>query len=134
MERVNVRTLSPPAMPWTPDAAVADLSFISLRTVLGALVSVCAQGADFVLMVKPQFEVGRDALGKGGVVRDPQLWASAMRGVVEAAGALGLHLAGATASTVPGPAGNREFFLWLLAGGSPAKEAIERAIAEASGG
>ena len=134
MERVNVRTLSPQAMPWISDAAVADLSFISLRTVLPALVSVCAEEGDFVLMVKPQFEVGRDALGKGGVVRDPELWASAMRGVVETAEALGLGLVGTTASEVPGPAGNREFFLWLRTGVSPAEEAIERAVAEASGG
>lgn len=134
MERVNVRSLEPDAMPWVPDGVVADLSFISLRTVLAALVSVASEEADHVLMVKPQFEVRRDAIGAGGVVRDPALWESSMTGVVEVALSLGLGLVGATASDVPGPAGNREFFLWLRAGASPAPDAIGRAVAEAGGG
>jgi 23S rRNA (cytidine1920-2'-O)/16S rRNA (cytidine1409-2'-O)-methyltransferase len=134
MERVNIRSLERDALPWIPDGVVADLSFISLRTVLPALVSVAAGEADHVLMVKPQFEVGRDALGKGGVVRDPALWQVAIAGVVEAATTLGLGLAGATASDVPGPAGNREFFVWLRSGADPRPDLIRRAVAEASGG
>lgn len=134
MERINVRSLEPGAMPWVPDGVVADLSFISLRTVLRVLVSVASEEADHVLMVKPQFEVARDAIGKGGVVRDPVLWESSMTKVVEAADALGLGIVGATASDVVGPAGNREFFVWFRPGATPDPDAIGRAVAEADGG
>lgn len=134
MERVNVRTLTPDDLPWAPDGVVADLSFISLRTVLPALVAVADSQADHIVMVKPQFEVGKQAISKGGVVTDPSLWRSAIEGVVEAGRALGLSLVGATASDTPGPAGNREFFLWLRKGSKAGPEAVERAISEASGG
>ena len=113
IERLNLRELAPAHLPWPPDGVVADLSFISLRLVLPALAGVASDGADFVVLVKPQFEVGRDAIGKGGVVRDPELWIAAMEGVAEAGRKAGLGLAGAAPSALPGPAGNREFFLHL---------------------
>ena len=133
MERVNVRELRPNDLPWPPDGIVADLSFISLRTVLPVLVDVARPGADIVLMVKPQFEVGRANVGKGGVVKDPGLWTEAIEAVVETAQGLGLGLVAATASDLPGPAGNREFFTWLRAGAPGDIAAIDNAVAEASG-
>ena len=133
MERVNVRELRPEQLPWVPDGVVADLSFISLRTVLPALVGAAGPGADLIVMVKPQFEVGRANVGKGGVVRDPGLWEMAVSSVVETANELGLGLVGATASDVPGPAGNREFFAWFRPGAEGDPDAIATAIAEASG-
>lgn len=130
IERLNLRELTVDHLPWRPDGVVADLSFISLRLVLPPLAAVAGEGADFVVLVKPQFEVGRDAIGKGGVVRDPSLWIESMRGVADAARSLGLGLAGAVPSEVPGPAGNREFFLHLRAGGDAGGAALEAAAAE----
>ena len=115
MERTNVRTLSADALPWLASVVVADLSFISLKVVLPALVSCSTPTADYLLMVKPQFEVGRAAVGEG-VVRDPQLRVDAVSSVTAAAAALGLHVRGVTASPLPGPAGNVEYFLWLQHG------------------
>ena len=133
MERVNVRELQPDQLPWVPDGVVADLSFISLRTVLPALTRSVGPSADLILMVKPQFEVGRSNVGKSGVVRDPALWEIAVESVVEAADGSGLGLVSATASDVPGPAGNREFFVWLRRDAPTDPSAIGSAIAEASG-
>lgn len=133
LERTNVRHLAPGMLPWTPDGVVADLSFISLTLVLQALVEVAAPEADFVLLVKPQFEAGRAAVSRGGVVRDPEMWARAMRKVASAGTALGLELAGATRSDPPGPAGNREFFLHLRRGAAIDNRAIERAVREVIG-
>jgi 23S rRNA (cytidine1920-2'-O)/16S rRNA (cytidine1409-2'-O)-methyltransferase len=92
---------------------VADLSFISLRLVLAPLAACSAEDADLVLMVKPQFEVGRERLGAGGVVRDPDLRRDAVVAVGEAAREVGLGVRGVQASPLPGPSGNVEFFLWL---------------------
>ena len=125
IERVNVRDLTNDLLPWRPEGIVADLSFISLRVVLPAFVAVAEADADFLLMVKPQFEVGRADVGKGGVVRDPALWTAAVQNVVERAADEGLGLAGAAASPLPGPAGNREFFVWLRRDATP--EALSRA-------
>jgi 23S rRNA (cytidine1920-2'-O)/16S rRNA (cytidine1409-2'-O)-methyltransferase len=131
-ERVNVRSAQQAALPWRAQGVVADLSFISLTLVLPNLVTLAEPGADFVLLVKPQFELDRGSVGKGGVVRDPGLWRLAMQRVVAAAHDLGLQVAGATASQLPGPAGNREFFLHLRRdGGGGPEEAIARAISEA---
>jgi 23S rRNA (cytidine1920-2'-O)/16S rRNA (cytidine1409-2'-O)-methyltransferase len=94
---------------------VADLSFISLTLVIPALVACAAPEADFLLMVKPQFEVGRDKVGDG-VVRDPEVRASAVAIVADAAGRSGLGVLGVTASPLPGPSGNVEYFLWLRRG------------------
>ena len=112
LERTNVRDLRADALPFAPEIVVADLSFISLRLVVGALAGIAAEGgADLVLLVKPQFEAGRDAVGPGGVVRDPEGWRTAILGVAEASEAAGLRPADVMASPVRGPAGNVEFLL-----------------------
>ena len=133
LERTNVRELTLDDLPWTADAVVADLSFISLRLVLPALRRVSRDDADLVLLVKPQFEVGKGQVGAGGVVRDPELWRSAIAQVVEAASELDLGLVAVVVSEVPGPAGNREFFVHLRAGASGDRSAIDAAIAEVAG-
>lgn len=133
LERTNVRDLAPGMLPWEPEAAVADLSFISLKVVLPALAQLVAGNGDHVLLVKPQFEVGREDVGRG-VVRDPALWSSAIRGVVESAQRLELGLVDVAASRLAGPAGNREFFVHLRRG-APATETealIDAAIASVS--
>ncbi len=112
-DRTNVRTLTPEAIGGPVELIVADLSFISLALVLPALTACAAPGADLVPMVKPQFEVGRERLGAGGVVRDLGHRADAVAGVVRAAGLLGWGLTGVVASPLPGPSGNVEFFVHL---------------------
>ena len=131
LERTNVRNLTGGDLPFAPEGVVADLSFISLTVVLPALVGVAAGDADLVLLVKPQFEVGKGKVGKGGVVRDAGLWKEALLRVVDAAAAEGLGLAGATPSRHPGPAGNREFFVHLRAGAAGSAELIDRAVEDA---
>ncbi|WP_017559650.1 TlyA family RNA methyltransferase [Nocardiopsis baichengensis] len=132
MERCNVRELTADMLGGDrPGLVVGDLSFISLSLVLPPLVRCAAPEADFALMVKPQFEVGRDRVGAGGVVREAGLRAEAVRRVAGAAGELGLGVPGVAASPLPGPSGNVEYFLWLRAGAPPlSEEALERAIAE----
>jgi 23S rRNA (cytidine1920-2'-O)/16S rRNA (cytidine1409-2'-O)-methyltransferase len=115
LDRVNVRSLTAQQVAPAPGLVVADLSFISLTLVLPALVACATPDADFVLMVKPQFEVGRNEV-RGGVVVDPGLRVSAVAQVASAAQKLGLGVLGVTASPLPGPAGNVEYFLWLRAG------------------
>ncbi|MDP9068068.1 MAG: TlyA family RNA methyltransferase [Actinomycetota bacterium] len=132
IERTNIRFLRRGDLPFAPDGVTADLSFISLTVVLPALAAVAGDGCDHVLMVKPQFEVGREAVGRGGVVRDPDLWRAAVEKVVMEARELGLGLVGVAPSLLPGPAGNREFFVHLRAGREPDPDAIDRAIAEVS--
>jgi 23S rRNA (cytidine1920-2'-O)/16S rRNA (cytidine1409-2'-O)-methyltransferase len=130
LERVNVRGLRPEQVAPPPGLVVADLSFISLTTVLPALVRCAAPDADFVLLVKPQFEVGRGRVGPGGVVRDPELRAEAVSAVARAAESRGLGVAGVTASPLPGPAGNVEYFLWLRRSAPPLDRGdLERAVA-----
>ncbi|MCL2781868.1 MAG: TlyA family RNA methyltransferase [Actinomycetia bacterium] len=118
LDRTNVRALTPERIGGPAQLTVADLSFISLRVVLPALTACTAEDGDLVPMVKPQFEVGRERLGRGGVVRDPALRAQTVRAVAEFAGALGWSVAGVARSPLPGPAGNVEFFLWLRRGAS----------------
>lgn len=128
LERTNIRDLDPEALPWRADGLVADLSFISLRLLIPSFIRCVSSDGDFILMVKPQFEVGREALGKGGVVRDRGFWRASIRGVVEAAQRDGLALVGAAASDLTGPKGNHEFFVHLRRGDDSDMEAIERAI------
>jgi len=116
-EGVNVRDLRAGDVEPAPGLVVADLSFISLTLVLPALVAVAAPDADLLVMVKPQFEVGRERLGSGGVVRDPALRAQAVLGVAHAAAGLGLTVRDVARSPLPGPSGNVEFFLWLVPAG-----------------
>ncbi|MEV5830846.1 TlyA family RNA methyltransferase [Spirillospora sp. NPDC052242] len=133
LERVNIRDLEPGMLgdgP-PPDLVVGDLSFISLKLVLDPVRRCVAPDADYAVMVKPQFEVGKDRVGAGGVVRDPELRADAVRGVAAHAATLGLGVRGVTASPLPGPSGNVEYFLWLRAG-APAldEDALAKAVAE----
>ncbi|GAA2071508.1 TlyA family RNA methyltransferase [Williamsia deligens] len=123
-DRVNVRHLDAAAIDGPVDLVVADLSFISLRLVLPAFAACVAPGGDVVPMVKPQFEVGKDRVGSGGVVRDPELRAQAVTDVATAAAGVGLRTLGVVASPLPGPSGNVEYFLWLRRdGGSPHDDA-----------
>jgi 23S rRNA (cytidine1920-2'-O)/16S rRNA (cytidine1409-2'-O)-methyltransferase len=129
LDRVNVRTLDQVSP--VPGLVVADLSFISLTLVLPALAACAAPDADFVLLVKPQFEVGKGRVGAGGVVRETTDRSASVRKVAEAAGQLGLGVLGVTASPLPGPAGNVEYFLWLRRGAPPLDEGqLQRAIEE----
>lgn len=131
-DRTNVRELTLEAIGGQAvDLVVGDLSFIPLGLVLPALARCCAPDADLLLMVKPQFEVGRERLGSGGVVRSGQLRAEAVRTVAGQAGGLGLGVLGVTASPLPGPSGNVEYFLWLRAGAPELDPAdVDRAVAE----
>jgi len=115
VERTNVRDLTPEAIGGPADLVVADLSFISLSTVLPALAGCAAPNADIVPMVKPQFEVGKGQVGAGGVVHDPGLRADTVSSVARRAGELGWHTVDVTASPLPGPSGNVEYFLRLRA-------------------
>ena len=129
MDRVNVRTLD--RVSPVPELVVADLSFISLTLVLPALIACAAPDADFVLLVKPQFEVGKGRVGAGGVVRETTDRSAAVHRVTAAAGQLGLGVEGVTASPLPGPAGNVEYFVWLHRGAPPLDEdELQRAIEE----
>jgi 23S rRNA (cytidine1920-2'-O)/16S rRNA (cytidine1409-2'-O)-methyltransferase len=162
LDRTNVRHLRPSDIGGTVDLVVADLSFISLTTVLPALVSCLrpptsdtpvldtpasdtpASGdptpgsavqsspvgeAEALLLVKPQFEVGRERLGKGGVVRDPALRAQAVLDIARVAHTLGMGVAGVVASPLPGPAGNVEYVLWLRRSAPPVRvEDVEDAV------
>jgi 23S rRNA (cytidine1920-2'-O)/16S rRNA (cytidine1409-2'-O)-methyltransferase len=131
VDRVNVRSLRPAQLSYAPGLVTADLSFISLTLVLPALAACAADDADFLLLVKPQFEVGRARIGAGGVVRDPQARAAAVTQVAAAAAGLGLGVAGVTASRLPGPAGNVEYFIWLRRDAPPLDTtALIRAIEE----
>jgi 23S rRNA (cytidine1920-2'-O)/16S rRNA (cytidine1409-2'-O)-methyltransferase len=116
LDRVNVRGLRPEQVAPPPELVTADLSFISLELVLPALTACAAPDADFVVMVKPQFEVGKGNVGAGGVVRDPALREAAVAAVAASAAGLGLGVLGVTASPLPGPSGNVEYFLWLRRG------------------
>jgi 23S rRNA (cytidine1920-2'-O)/16S rRNA (cytidine1409-2'-O)-methyltransferase len=118
LERVNARSLSAGDLPYAPDLIVADVSFVSLRKVLPAPLSCAAQGWDCLAMVKPQFEVGRERVGKGGVVRSADDRRSALVDVATwARESLGASVLGFASSGLPGPAGNQETFVWLAEAG-----------------
>ncbi len=131
LDRVNVRQITPEQVAPPPGLVTADLSFISLVLVIPALVACAAPDADFVLLVKPQFEVGKGKVGAGGVVRDPAQRAEAIASVADAALAAGLGVRGVVASPLPGPSGNVEYFLWLRRGAPPLDRGVmQQAIAE----
>ena len=131
LDRTNVRGLDAAALPYRPDLVVADLSFISLALVLPALVALAAPDPDLLLLVKPQFEVGRERVGRGGVVRDPALRAEAVRKIASAGEGAGVGTRGVVASPLPGPSGNVEYFRWLRRGSPPADpDDVRRAIEE----
>jgi 23S rRNA (cytidine1920-2'-O)/16S rRNA (cytidine1409-2'-O)-methyltransferase len=117
IERKNARELTREDLPFAPDLVVADVSFISLTKLLSALDGVVAERFDALLMVKPQFELGRGRVGRGGVVREPALRREAIRTVAAAAAATGWSVLAAAPSGLPGPKGNRETFLHLAEAG-----------------
>ena len=133
-DRTNVRELTVERIGEPVDVVVGDLSFISLLLVLDALLTVTREDGDLALMVKPQFEVGKDRVGKGGVVRDPALRAEAVTAIAAAAAQRGWGARAVTTSPLPGPSGNVEFFLWLRRGPSTVTaEDIDREVRRAPG-
>src|SRR4051794_4696722 len=113
VERTNARSLRPEALPYAPDLLVVDVSFISLTKVLPAILACAAERFDGLAMVKPQFEVGRERVGKGGVVRGAEDRRTALVAVAGAARASGATVLGFASSGLAGPKGNRESFVWL---------------------
>jgi 23S rRNA (cytidine1920-2'-O)/16S rRNA (cytidine1409-2'-O)-methyltransferase len=130
IERANAREIEPGDLPWTPSLATVDVSFIGLRKVLPAVAGCLAPDGDLLALVKPQFELGRDRVSKGGVVRDEEDRREAVLAVARAAGALGLAVRGVAASGLAGPKGNRETFVWARRGGEPAGD-VEGLVSEA---
>jgi 23S rRNA (cytidine1920-2'-O)/16S rRNA (cytidine1409-2'-O)-methyltransferase len=132
LERTNARALGPAEVPERCPLAVMDVSFISVTKILPALLGILTPDADVVVLVKPQFEVGRREVGRGGLVKDPALHRRVLRDVAGEAQRLGYAVRGAVASPVTGAEGNREFFLRLAVGGaSPSPEELDRMVAEA---
>jgi len=131
LERTNVRSITAEDLGGPVGVVVADLAFISLRTVREPLLGTCEPGADLVLLVKPQFEAPRAHVPRGGVVRDPAVWRDAVRTVAEAYREQGCALLGACVSPLRGRAGNREFFVHVRAPGGSASDAGDRPIDEA---
>src|SRR3954454_2458852 len=133
LERTNARSLEPDALPYRPDLIVADVSFISLAKVLPAVLACAADRFDCLAMVKPQFEAGRERVGKGGVVRDRETRIETLVSVAESARADGYAVMGFAPSDLPGPSGNRETFAWLAepgrSGAVAEVEAAARAVA-----
>ncbi|MCA1983674.1 TlyA family RNA methyltransferase [Nocardioides nematodiphilus] len=128
-DRTNVRELTTELIDGAVDVIVGDLSFISLELVLDALIGVTAPDGDLALMVKPQFEVGKDRVGRGGVVRDEALRAEAVNAVAAAAATRGWGARAVTTSPLPGPSGNIEYFLWLRRGAATiSPEEIDAAV------
>jgi 23S rRNA (cytidine1920-2'-O)/16S rRNA (cytidine1409-2'-O)-methyltransferase len=116
IERTNARSITPDDLPYAPDLIVSDVSFISLTKVLPAVLATAGPTFDCLAMVKPQFEVGKDRIGKGGVVRDLELRREAVRNV---AASVDAAVMGSAPSALAGPSGNRETFLWLAEPGRP---------------
>jgi 23S rRNA (cytidine1920-2'-O)/16S rRNA (cytidine1409-2'-O)-methyltransferase len=120
MERLNARNLAGSYLPFAPELITVDVSFISLAKVLSAIVSTAAPEFDLLGLVKPQFELEKEKVGKGGVVRDAEDRREAIRKVAEAAEAEDLVVRGLASSGLPGPKGNRETFVWAARDGEPA--------------
>jgi 23S rRNA (cytidine1920-2'-O)/16S rRNA (cytidine1409-2'-O)-methyltransferase len=116
IERRNARSLSADELPYAPDLIVVDVSFISLQKILPAALEVAGERFDCLALIKPQFEVGRERVGKGGVVRDAEARRRALIDVGEAALGMGSSILGYASSGLPGPKGNRETFVWLAEG------------------
>ena len=134
LERVNARSLSCDELPFAPEVIVADVSFISLRKVLPAVLGCAADRFDALVMVKPQFEVGRELVGKGGVVRDAAVRRQALVDVAGCGASLGCSVLGFASSGLPGPKGNRETFVWLAEGGRAGAVDVEAAALEVEPG
>ncbi|WP_407318122.1 TlyA family RNA methyltransferase [Isoptericola halotolerans] len=129
LEGSNVRYLTPSDVERPPDVVVGDLSFISLRLVLPAVAALMRATTDALLLVKPQFEVGRGRLGSGGVVRDPALHVESVVGVGQEAAAAGLDVRAVIPSPLPGPSGNREYFCWLCPSRTPVDDLATLTVA-----
>jgi 23S rRNA (cytidine1920-2'-O)/16S rRNA (cytidine1409-2'-O)-methyltransferase len=129
IERANARALDPTQLPYAPDLIVLDVSFISLRKVLPAVLACAAERFDALAMVKPQFEAGREHVSRGGVVREPEARRAALAAVAGCARELGAAVLGFAPSGLPGPAGNRETFAWLAEGGRGEAD-VARLLAE----
>jgi 23S rRNA (cytidine1920-2'-O)/16S rRNA (cytidine1409-2'-O)-methyltransferase len=129
LERTNARSVAAGDLPYAPDLVVADVSFISLTKVLPAVLACCAERFDALAMIKPQFEVERGQVGKGGVVRSPDERRSALVAVAQSARAHGVAVLGFASSGLPGPKGNRETFVWVAEAGRAAVEADLEALA-----
>jgi 23S rRNA (cytidine1920-2'-O)/16S rRNA (cytidine1409-2'-O)-methyltransferase len=130
VERTNARHVRPEDLPYTPDLIVVDVSFIGLAKVLPAVLACAAATFDCLALCKPQFEVGREGVGKGGVVRDPADRRAALVTVAAAARRLDASVQGFASSGLPGPKGNRETFVWLAEGDRPGGADIEAAARE----
>jgi 23S rRNA (cytidine1920-2'-O)/16S rRNA (cytidine1409-2'-O)-methyltransferase len=128
MERINAKALGDSFLPYRPELVTADVSFISLAKLLGPMTACAADEFDLVGLVKPQFELGKERVGKGGVVRDEDDRRDAIRQVAKAAEQEGLVVRGIASSGLPGPKGNRETFVWAARSGDPAD--LENALAE----
>lgn len=133
MERQDIRTLE--GLPQPPSLATVDVSFIALRSILPSVVALLAPGAVLVVLVKPQFELGRGRVGRGGIVRDPALRREAVATVLDAAASLDWRPRGARPSPIEGAQGNQEVLLWLGEDGSPGTpinraDALEQALGE----
>jgi 23S rRNA (cytidine1920-2'-O)/16S rRNA (cytidine1409-2'-O)-methyltransferase len=113
IDRTNIRYVTAATLPYSPDLIVVDTSFISLKLVLPAIMGIVAAAADLIVLIKPQFEVGKANVGKGGIVRDPLRWRQAVEGVLDAARALGLDAVGTIESPIQGASGNHEFLALL---------------------
>ena len=130
IDRCNARRLRREDLPYAPEVIVIDVSFISLEKILPAVLSCAAPRFDCLALVKPQFEVGRESVGKGGVVRDAQARRQALLAVGEAAQRLGVSVLGYASSRLPGPKGNRESFVWLAEGERPGLRELVPAVRE----
>ncbi len=130
IERRNVRELTGDELPYVPDLVVADLAFISLTKVLPVLAACASDDFDMLALVKPQFEVGRERVGKGGVVREGRDRRAALMDVAQAGERLGLSVNGIASSGLPGPAGNRESFIWFARGARAAPINLDLALDE----
>ena len=130
LERFNARHLRPEDLPYAPELITIDVSFIGLAKVLPAVLACAAPAFDCLALCKPQFEVGRERVGKGGVVREPADRRAALVAVAGAAEGLGASVLGFASSGLPGPKGNRETFVWLAESGRPGREDIAAAARE----
>lgn len=130
IERCNARRLRPEALPYAPEVIVIDVSFISLEKVLPAVLACALPRFDCLALIKPQFEVGRESVGKGGVVRDAQARRQVLLAVGEAVRRLGASVLGYASSRLPGPKGNRETFVWVAEGGRGGLGELEPAVRE----
>ena len=133
LERTNARELVPADLPFVPDLVVADLSFISLRAVVPALVGVANVRAELLLLVKPQFEAGPAGVGSGGVVRDPAVWKRVLEEIASACRSAGVGVVGVAPSPLVGPAGDVEFLLYGRRGAAESVVDLDEAINEGKG-